>query len=251
MTSNDIIDKLPGELKAILESDAYFIDIPVIVYEDQNLGSAVERLDAVMTTKNGKRGIAVLVLQMEADDDYPEVVFGPMTMRPAIQVLENLQLNRGAGGTMKTARSVARRIRDLVKSCSLVGLASDFSPDTPCIQPVALDKSLAYVRALQVGFVCEEADFAGPNQVDTPEFADAGEVTPKIAITCGTAGATIYYTTDDSFPEPPAVNPKTTSRIFTGSIVIPQAGMTLRARAYAPGQIASRVNRGKISYTTN
>ncbi len=138
----DIIDRLPYEFKARLEADEFFCDIPVVVAEDGNLKSEMEKRQAVLTTKTTKRGVAVIVLQVVADDNFPNLRFGPMTLRPAFQVVEQLEFNRDENRTKKSARKVARRIRDVIKGAGLQGLVLDLQADSPCIEPVNLPKGL-------------------------------------------------------------------------------------------------------------
>src|SRR5712672_1965290 len=95
LTVQDIIDRLPFELMNRIESDDYFSDVPVVVAEEGNVRLMVDAKQAAISTKLGtKRGVAVIVLQMVADDEHTNLQFGPMTLRPAIQVIENVELNR-------------------------------------------------------------------------------------------------------------------------------------------------------------
>lgn len=240
----DVIERLPFELQARLEADDYFSDIVVVVAEEGNVQAMVAAKQAVMTSKGGKTGAAVIVLQVVADDDLPEVAFGPMTLRPAFQVVENLELNRGTTGTGKSARRIARRLRDLVKPLALVGLTTEFVPGKPCIYPVALSKELgALVKAYQVDFHTWEADDEGVSMCERPEFSETEEDAPEFQIACATAGAAIWFTTDDSYPRPS--NPA--ARVYSSPVAIPDGGVTVRACAYLAGFVASQVARGTIS----
>ena len=98
----DVIDLLPGELAARLQCDPFFADIPVIVVESGNVATELARKQAVITEKSGKRGVAVIVLQCLADDTDANVNFGPMILRPAFQVVEQVELNNDPNGTGKS-----------------------------------------------------------------------------------------------------------------------------------------------------
>jgi len=240
----DVIDRLPFELAARLECDEFFSDIPVVVAEEGNVRATLERKQAVVTAKSGKRGVAVVVLQVIGDDPYAEVTFGPLALRPAFQVIENLDLNRDANGTGKSARRVARRIRDVIKSLALYGIATDFVPDRPCIEPVNFDESMGKaVRGYQVNFVTYESDTEVSSQVAVPYFAEFPDAAPKIQVLCATEAAEIWYSLDDSFPGPGREG----SVLYGGPIEVPAGGMTIRAAGYKAGVIGSQVNRATIT----
>lgn len=240
----DVIDRLPFELQARLEADAFFNDITVVVAEEGNVALMLAVKQAVVSEKSGKTGLAVIILQVIADDDLPEVAFGSMTLKPGFQVIENLELNRGVNGTGKSARRVARYIRDLVKPLALVGLTTEFIPDNPCIRPVALGKELGdLVKSYAVNFKTFEADDEGTTLVSTPQFSATADVPPMLQVTCGTDGADVWYTLDDSFPAPGVG----TSVLYAGPLAVPDAGFTMRAAGYKTGCIASQVNRGLIT----
>lgn len=235
MTSLDLIAELPGELQARLEEDDYFVDIPVVVSEDANVLAELQKKQAVVTSKTGKRGVAVFVLQIIADEPNTSGnPFAYMSLSLAFQVVENLELNRGQGGTLKKARQVARRIRDVIRCTRLEGLVSDFYGDKPCIDPLKLEDMPANIVAYQVNFKCFETPGELPQQVQAPVPAVAGD---QLTFTCATVGATIYYTTDGSYPR--AAN--TAATAYSGPITLPDTGYDLRACAYLTDHIASYV----------
>jgi hypothetical protein len=241
----DVIDALPDELKARLEADDFFADIPIIVADAGNVLAEVERKMAVESEKAGKRGVAVIVLPPLGDDVAPEIRFGPLKLRPAFQVIEHAELNNDEKGTKKSWRRVARKIHLVVKPLALIGLTTEFVADTPCIEPVDFTSELGpMVKGGQVNFVCFEADAEDVDQVAMPLFSDGAGETPTLVMSCGTAGAEIWYTTDDSYPAPGNVG----STLYAAEVAIPVDGFTVRACAYKAGLIASQVNRATVSY---
>lgn len=239
----DIIDRLPQELAARLESDPFFADIPVVVAEDGDVRAEMERKQAAIAAKSGRRGVAVIVLPLVGNDDYPNVAFGPMTLRPAFQVVEVVELNRDAQGTGKSARRVARRIRDVIKPLVLCGMTTEFTPDNPCIEPVKLSEEMGKVQAFQVNFLCYEADTEPVEQVGRPGFAAVPGAVPAVSLASTTEGAEIWYSIDESYPGPNRPG----SALYSEPIPIPAAGLTVRAVARKAGLIDSQVSRATVT----
>lgn len=229
MNTYDIIDQLPYELAAVLASDSFFCDIPIIVADEGNVAAAFAKIQAAVTTKNKKRGVAVIVLQMVGDDEYSNLATGPLLLRPGFQVVENRELNLDSNGTGKSARRVARRIRDVIKGAQIYGLIEGMTAEKNCIQPVTLPKEMpAALVAYQASFQCyERTTDAQPYQVAMPSF---GQANGAFTLTSATAGAAIWYTTDDTFPAPPTAVPGSTALLYSGPVPVPVA-VTVRAMA--------------------
>lgn len=237
-----IIDLLPEELQHRLEADDYFCDIPVIAADEGNVEATVKAKQALQSAKGGKIGAAVIVLQMVADDNQPNLLLGPMSLRPAFQVIEQRELNRGANGTKKPARQIARRIRDVIKTFVMADLITTMRPGQPCIFGVNNHPYGENVLLYQVEFECLENVGTPEKQVQLPVIANVPE-TLNFSITSTTVGATIFYTTDDSYPW--SGNPK--ALIYADPQPVPVEGLTVRACAYAPGMLASVLTRAYLT----
>lgn len=244
ITAVQLIDRLPGEIASVVQADGYFADIPVVIAEKGNIRAEMERMQAVVTAKSGKRGVAVVVLQVIADDPYNEVGFGPMKLFCGLQVVENVELNQDTSGTGKSARAVARRLVQIIKPTRLGGLTTDFVCDKPCIEPGMIKQAdgsnlISYL----VNFFTYEADTEPMEQVASVGFAPAGG---QLALICATAGAAIWFTLDETFPADPLSVQGSTAALYAAPIDVPVAGLVIRACAYASGMVASRVERAEI-----
>jgi hypothetical protein len=254
METLDIIDRLPFELAARLECDPFFRDIPVVVAEAGNIKLEMERKQAVTTEKSGKRGVAVIVLQIVAEDPFKNIQFAPMQLNPAFQVVENVEMNNDDDGTKKSHRKVARRIRDVIKHCVFAGLVQDMKAGKPCIEPVDLSDIGKTIKASQVNFECLEVSGEAQTLVQMPIFTgDANGGNPQLTIASATPGAAIWFTTDDKFPYngDKDIFPGSTAQLYTGPIPIPAEGFVVRACTYLdePGAVASGINRATIKYS--
>lgn len=250
MKAIDIIEQLPGELAARLQCDPFFANIAVVVAEKGNVAAEFARQQAVITETQGKRGVAVIVLQIVANDYSANLQFGPMILKPAFQVVENVELNNDEKGTKKSARKVARKIRDVIKNCNLMGLVQDMKAGTPCIEPVDLGNE-SYV-AHQVNFECLEVSTETQLQVQMPVIAAVGTPSaPTFSLSCATPGAAIWFTIDDSFPYcgDKDTYPNSTAQLYSGPVNLAAGATVVRAAAYLDGSIASGVNRATLIVT--
>ena len=228
----DIIDRLPGELAAALEGDEYFADIPVIVAEEGNVAQQMARKQAILTAKGGKRGAGVIILPTLADDTKPNVRFGPMTLYPTFQVIESLELNRDARGTGKSARKIARRIRDVIKQYQIQGLVTNLVPEVPCIVPLDVSREIGdQVKSCLVQFTCLECPSESTAFVAMPVGVLADGL---VTIVCVTDGAVVWVTTDGSSPLPGK------AQAYAGPVA-GVAGGVVRARAFLAGAVPSGV----------
>ena len=91
--------------------------------------------------------------------------------------------------------------------------------------------------ATKSGFNDSEVTTKSFDQVATPSIQDDGS--NAISITCATAGATIYYTTDGS-------TPTTSSTVYTNPLTENVSGVTIKAIAVKEGMINSVVASGSV-----
>lgn len=240
--ATDPIDLIPTEMESAILADDYLANVVVAVAERGNLAAELARKQAVITARNGKRGAAIIILQLEGEDPKKDTHYGPMTYSPAIQIVENVELNNNATtGTGLSARKIARRLRDIFKHLSLVGICTPFTTDDPFLVPVKLDE--ANLVAYQVNFRTNEADDQNIDKVMQPVITLAGSLPSVTAtVTCATAGASIYYTTDGT--QPYAGNAGAT--LYSVPVTVEVASV-FRARAFKSGSFPSNVALKNIS----
>jgi len=248
----DILDKLPFELAARLESDPYFVDVPIVVAVKGNLVQEYQKRQAVIAEKSGKRGVAVIVLQVVADDIYPGLPGGPMKLKPAFQIIENVEMNNDGSGTGKSARKVARQIIKVMKLAGFRGLVQNLKCGVPAIEPVDLKDFGDAVVAEQVNFECQEFSDE-PLLFCLPPVATPVPGQAQVQLATATGGAAIWFTTDDSFPYPGTKDDgytNSTSQLYTGPIALTlNQPQTIRAASYLAGYIASSIERFTITIT--
>ena len=92
--------------------------------------------------------------------------------------------------------------------------------------------------ATKAGYNDSEVVTVSFSQVATPTIQKSGST--AVSITCETAGATIYYTTDGS-------NPTISSTQYTGPLTENVSGVTIKAIAVKDGMINSAVGTGSVT----
>jgi hypothetical protein len=245
MNVEDILDCLPFELGARLDSDPFFDDIPVIVAVKGNVAKEYARLRAVIEEASGHRGVAVIVQQIIADDIYVGLAAGPMKLFPSFQVLENVELNNDDSGTKKSCRKVARHIIKNMKLAGFRGLVQGMKCASPAIHPADIKDLADAIVAEQVNFECQE--FSDEQFLYClPPVCTPVANQPQVALATATPGAAIWFTTDDSYPYPGTKDDGfecSTSQLYTGPITVDPTQWVIRACAFLPGYIDSSLER--------
>jgi hypothetical protein len=256
MKAIDIIDMVPPWQRACLVTDPFFDDIAVVVFEEGNIGDAIARAQSVITETEGKRGVAVIVPQVTADDYSNNLQFGPMAYKLSFIVIENVEMNNDAAGTHKSARKVARKIRDVMKCQNYQGVIANLTTAKPCIEPIAVKDVDEKFVMYGVNFECLEVSQEAMTALQPPIVSSNGAA---FALASSTPNSEVWFTLDDTFPYngtaddypgDPNLNlaPSTAIRFVPGVYVpIPSNGATIQARAYPlnPGDsyIASGITR--------
>ena len=227
--SERLLTDLQEDLAARLGSDEFFVDVPVFTQCKKEIAKEVAQKLGLLTGKSGKNGICVVIMSPIASMAKIDAMVTQLDAKLSVRVLENVTLNQGSGGTGKAALTVAVRILEVLRFYQSQGLASPLEADEPTIleveDPVA---QLAY----EVHFTARAGTSDTIDKVAFPVIAITGTQYPKTAtITCGTAGASIRYTLDESYPT-------ATASLYSTPVSLVAAG-SVRAVAYKSQSIAS------------
>jgi hypothetical protein len=194
ITTENILALAQDEIQGLLAADEYFVDVPVVSDDDHELRATVRRALGVITTQALKRGACAVVMLPVAEDALPNAAPSQLRMSLVVRVCENPMVNRGATGTNKRASTLARRVSRLLKCHGAAGVFKLLVPARPHIVPV--DDPYAPV-AFEVVFEADEDDPGTITRVAVPAIVSTNRC---VTITCGTAGATIYYSIDGTSP---------------------------------------------------
>jgi hypothetical protein len=230
--SERLLTNLQEDLAARLAADEFFVDVPVFTQCKKDIAKEVAQKLGLLTGKSGKNGSCVVMMSPVASMGHIDAMVTQLDVKLSVRVLENVTLNQGSNGTQKAALTVAVRILEVLRFYQSQGLSAPLEADDPTIleveDPVA---QLAY----EVHFTARVGTTDTIDKVSFPVINITGSVYPKTAtITCGTAGASFYYTLDESYPA--AGNP--TATLYSTPVSLVAAG-SVRAVAYKSQSVAS------------
>jgi len=230
------IESVQPDLVAKLNSESYFIDIPVFGIREARMRSDVDKALAGAKPKNGKAGITVQVMMPALVKPQPNTP-GPLcSIRVLIRVQENPAINLGAHGTGKTAEAVGVMVLQLIHGFSLPGIASTFfaEPGEAMVSNQSFAPLVTYDITMESLFpMAMLPKLATPNIV-CPEFS--------LSITHQDATATLYYTTNSSFPGPG----NAAAKAYNAPISV-TVGQIIRAAAYKTGYAGSDAAMSEIT----
>ncbi len=195
-----ILEQTELAIAGRLAADSYFAQIPIVVMRPRASGTFAEiqsRIDAALNgtlAQAGGVGAAVTVLMPIGDCEKPNLPGPQLTFVYTVRVQELVQLNMSPAGTRKSAEEIALYALGLLHQCSLNGrqvLTAEAHTLTPSLD---FAPRLTYdLRLRQLGALPQ------PVRCAAPVIALSGDTA---TLTCATAGAAIYYTTDGSYPSP-------------------------------------------------
>jgi hypothetical protein len=222
---DSILDDLQADAFARLESEDFFSDIVILEQRRGVLASEVETALTTLNQQSGKKIGACVIVQMAEIESG-----GGQGRRPdnaailRIEVVTLPLINDSTDGTQKQAARIALNVRDSLhlyfSGLTRTTLHEAPRPITPVEEPE--EGEVSYI-------VTMHADFStGRRQkVATPSGSAAdGELT----LACATEDATIYVTTDGSYPGPA----NESAEIYTTPITLTE-GLVIRAGAVKSG----------------
>jgi hypothetical protein len=227
--SDTLLETLQRDVAERLRSDALISTLTVVTERDGDILASIQRALGLVTSRAGNRGLCLTVLQITANPASLDAPGPVLDMVVAVRVLENPVLNNVPG---QTALTIARRVTRLLHHYTPIGISSCLTPGTPLITPVVDPEAPV---AYEVQFVARQSDFDVPDRVADPAISAPASTTPTtVTISCATADAAIYYTTDGSYPRLEGATSTRYSAPFALS-----SPATVRATAYAPDLMPS------------
>jgi hypothetical protein len=234
----DLLLQLQQDVADKLNSEAAFQYLTVTTLRRHVIQSELERRVAHLTAKNGRKGCGLTVRMPGIHGLQPDVTPAQGDILVAVDVVEIPEINFNPGGTQVTAEEAARAARATLHQFAIEGKIILYQ-DEKAMTPIAgLEKEfpgcLGY-RVLLRGRMSEEAEA----KCVLPEISAPGQT---VTLTAGNPGATVYYTTDGSFPGSGNAAVQVYTEPFTVS-----SGTVVRWAAYLAGYLGSDAGEATVS----
>ena len=230
------------DIEARLNAVAYFADVPVYAVRTQSQASKFkEALGPVQTKSGGKSGVAVSIAMPELRTPNANLPGPQGNVRMLCRVIENPIVNNGVNGIGKDAESVAIEVARALHHFVLHGSLGTISSAEDTVRPD--DRLITQgLVAYEVPLVAKYG-IAPATKCATPTLTQDGAL---ITMATTTAAASIYYTTDGSYPS--AANGATA---YTAPFNLAVGNTTLRFAAEKAGLHPSDVQQAAVTLTLN
>lgn len=236
----DALQQLQLDIAAMLAADELFEGVQIIVTrprseEDATLiqttiDSALAGMVQVETTGGVfKGGLAIIIMMSEGEVPAPNAPGPQLELVQTIRVIENPLVNMGDEGTLITAEQGALNVLATLHHWN-PGHGVLIADGRSALKEVNLEGRVSYDVRFR-----RDAGITPRGFVQRPLIAIAETI---MTITCGTPGAAIYWTADDSAPTPATgtlyTEPVDVTALLTGTT-------TLRAAAFLAGKRGSDI----------
>lgn len=213
-------------IAARIESAEYFADIPVLVERRGVTESDIIQALSTLNEKQARLGACVIVLKPSllpttADAPGPEY-----RISQSVQVITQPLMNDSDQGTGKQTEEIAGQLRALLhRFAGPNGTYSFSAMQAETVEEGKDSYSLTFTRLARDAAAAVGLPLISPDEGASPQ---------EITLSCATAGASILYTLDGSYPSPA----NRAALAYADPFTVQQA-CTLLAAAYKPGLLPS------------
>lgn len=250
----DYIQQVHDDIFGVLSGDAYLADVPIFrsrtpLVKDANgnpitgqstvIDDEIAKALSGVKKRNGKGGIAVIVLLPDVDPEGEDSLGPDLAMKPKVRVIENRLFNEGSTGTGLASSQVALHIVQLLHRRALRG-GTYLRPDPrKMIEEIPLPDDEV---AQEVTMICSQ----GVDPLVQAGFPQAAQAGAQITLSSSTPDAAIYYTTDQTWPGQGSA----TALLYSVPFTLADGDHIIRACAYKEGLSPSNDLWAEINVTT-
>lgn len=238
----DALQQLQLDIAAMLQADALFEGVQIIVSRprsaedavliESNIDSALAGLVQVESSGEVfKGGLAIIIMMSEGEVPAPNVPGPQLELVQTVRVIENPLVNMGADGTQITAEQGALNVLSTLHHWN-PGHGVLTADTRNALKEVNMEGRVTYDVRFR-----RDAGITPRGFVQRPLIALADGM---MTLSCGTAGASIYYTLDGSFPGSGGIS----GQLYTAPVDVSvlTSGSTIRAAAFATGKRGSDIS---------
>ncbi len=239
---NPQIEQIQPDVFNKLASEPYFAAISLFQIRKERFQSEIEEALSCATFDPGQSGklpgATIEVLMPLIKTNLVNAPGPVVTLEQRLIVKENPQINLAAGGVNLTAEAIAVEILQTLHQFYLGGICQALYPAPAAIVPNGgFPDLVAYDVVLQATF-----NLTPPERTGCPPPPTEAGLTLTFTPPASDPTATIYYTTDGSFPGPG----NTTATVYSAPFAV-SSGTTLRWAAYATEKLGSSTGMATIT----
>lgn len=214
--------QLQSDLYHLLLSAENLRTVNIVSFRKLRMSSEVEFSTLWQAPRNGCAGAGVLVHMPEVETMHGNLPGPEFVTTVPLSVVEEPNQNFAPGGSYLSAEEIAQRVAELLHGYAAGVWGGALYAKGPVIQPDSEFPAGLLAYRVQLHLRLMRTQVA---RVATPTISqgEGGAVT----LACGTSGASIYYTTDGSFPGPGNAAATLYAEPFTAEV-----GTRLRFGAY-------------------
>lgn len=216
------LEMLHADIKSRLFNDPFLANVNVLEEKKGVTDADLAEALGTMIRRNGKKGALILVSDMSFTVPHPGGAGPQLVIELFIRGMEKPLVNRApVTGTLVTVEAMAMRIVPLIHDFQISDLAITMTAkagDVITYKGGEREIAIRFETILQLPTL---PGCAYPFISGTPE---------NVTITCATAGAIIYYTTDGSTPGPDNAAARIYGQIIgdgAGNELVTEGGLAL------------------------
>lgn len=236
--STDYLRQIQDDAEQRLLATPYFADVAILVQRKFYTKAEAERFLGALKGKSGKVGAAVVVLMPDVRVPSPDTPGPHYIVGLGFQVLEHPTINASSIGTRKGAEAIALQVLQLFHHFAAIGFTQCLTASQSAIVPDdSVEGHVGYLVSFET-----RGGLVKPAKVSTPSLSpSSGAAGVSVTVTCATAGATIFVTTDGSYPS------STNGAAFPYVAPVEAPAGVLRAAAELADYLPSDVNAAKFT----
>lgn len=205
---DDYIQQLHDDVNGALSSDPGFMYVPVyqsrtpltldnegspVMGQSQQIEEMIKSALAGMEKKNGKAGLACVVMLPDVKGESVNSAAPAMQLTIKVRIIENRMTNEGVDGTGITASKLSLHVVQVLNRRAFRGGNPLYADLKGMVQEIPLPDD---EKAHECAFIQNVTpDVLRKVATPTAAWADG-----HLTLSCTTAGAAIYYTVDGSYP---------------------------------------------------
>lgn len=192
-----IIQQLQEDVAARLSGNAAFAYVPVVMMNPRSadeLAIIESKLDEILMgfiEKDGKSGLAALVLVPEPYGRDPDVPGPQLDIEITVRIVENPLINRVEGGVQVTPDDLALKVLGLLHQWMPFGTNACYADERGALVQVQIKDRIAWDAKVKVS--------EGLTPITCASMPRITVVDDLVTMTAAD-GVAIYYTTDGSLP---------------------------------------------------